>query len=319
MKKTLVFIAPHLSTGGLPQYLFKAIEAIHTDMNVYCIEWENITGGVFVVQRNRIQQLLGKNLMTLPADKHELFNILQTINPDIIHLQEIPELFMPNDIADRLYSSDRKYVLIETSHTSTYNVQNKRYLPDKFLMVTEYQTQAYETLSVPCDVVEYPIEHKIRNYSREEALQKLKLDPTYKHVINVGLFTPGKNQKEIIEYAKLLSAYPIQFHFIGNQAINFKSYWAPLMQEFPNNCKWWGERDDVDAFYEAADLFLFTSKLEAMPLVVREALSWKIPTLMYNLPVYLGYFDTYDTITYLTDDIQYNATRIKEKLVGDCV
>jgi FkbM family methyltransferase len=322
MKKTLVFIAPHLSTGGLPQYLFKAIEAIHTDMNVYCIEWENITGGVFVVQRNRIQQLLGKNLMTLPADKHELFNILHTINPDIIHLQEIPELFMPNDIADTLYASDRKYVLIETSHDSSYNVKYKQYLPDKFLMVSDYQSKDYATLGVPCDIVEYPIENKLRTKTREQALQRLGLDPNLKHVINVGLFTPRKNQLEIIQYAKELKYYPIQFHFIGNQADNFKSYWEPLMRDFPSNCKWWGERDDVDAFYEAADLFLFTSRghdtdKETMPLVIREALSWKVPSLIYNLPVYMGYFDKYDTIEYLTEDIQKNTYRIAEKLLRE--
>lgn len=322
MKKTLVFIAPHLSTGGLPQYLFKAIEAIHSDINVYCIEWENITGGVFVVQRNRIQQLLGKNLITLPTDKHELFNILQTINPDIIHLQEIPEMFMPNHIADKLYAVDRRYILIETSHDSSFNVKYKQYLPDKFLMVSEYQKAEYASLGVSCDVVEYPIENKVRTKTREHALQSLGLDPNVKHVINVGLFTPRKNQLEIIQYAKALKYYPIQFHFIGNQADNFKSYWEPLMQDFPPNCKWWGERDDVDTFYEAADLFLFTSKghdtdKETMPLVIREALSWKIPSLIYNLPVYMGYFDKYNTIEYLTDDFQKNTYRIAEKLCSD--
>jgi hypothetical protein len=40
------------------------------------------------------------------------------------------------------------------------------------------------------------------------------------------------------------------------------------------------------------DLFLFTSRgtntdKETMPLVIREALSYQIPTLIYNLPVYL--------------------------------
>lgn len=36
--------------------------------------------------------------------------------------------------------------------------------------------------------------------------------------------------------------------------------------------------------------------------------------MIYNLPVYMGYFDKYDTIEYLTEDLQKNAYRIAEKL-----
>lgn len=322
MKKKIVFIAPHLSTGGMPQYLVKQIESIKDDMDVYCIEWENVTGGVLVVQRNKMVNLLGDRLITLGENKNELFSILNTINPDVVHLQEIPELFMPKDIADTLYSTNRKYILIETSHDSGYNVDNKLYLPDKFLMVSQYQIDLYKKLDIPCDLVEYPIESKVRTKTREAALLALGLDPNLKHVINVGLFTPRKNQAEVMEYARVLQHYPIQFHFIGNQAENFKHYWEPLMQNFPKNCKWWGERTDVDSFYEAADLFLFTSQghatdMETMPLVIREALGWKVPSLIYNLPVYQGYFDKYDTIEYLTESTRQNAYRIAEKLLRE--
>jgi FkbM family methyltransferase len=322
MKKKIVYIAPHLSTGGLPQYLFKQIESMVNDFDVYCIEWDNVTGGVLVVQRNRIQNILKDKLITLGQTKDELFAVLGRIQPDVIHLQEIPEMFMPEDVADKLYSLTRPYVIIETSHDSSYDVDQKRYFPDKFLMVSNYQVDAYKKLGVPVDLVEYPIELKTRTKTREEALRDLGLDPNLKHVINVGLFTPRKNQAEVVEYARQLVNYPIQFHFIGNQADNFKHYWEPLMQNFPNNCKWWGERSDVDKFYEAADLFLFTSKgnshdKETMPLVIREALSWKTPSLIYNLPVYMGYFDKYNTIEYLKDDIRLNVYRIAEKLLRD--
>ncbi len=320
--KKIVFIAPHLSTGGMPQYLVKQIESIKDDMDVYCIEWGDVTGGVLVVQRNRIKKLLGDKLITLGDNKQELFSILKKLSPDIVHLQEIPEYFMDSSIADRLYSTNRNYILIETSHDSGFNVENKNYFPDKFLMVSKFQKMHYDKLGIPCEVVEYPIESKVRTKTREQALLDLGLDPNLKHVINVGLFTPRKNQAEVIEYARMLKNYPIQFHFLGNHADNFKFYWEPLMQNFPPNCKWWNERDDVDAFYEAADLFLFTSRghatdQETMPLVIRESLSWKTPSMIYNLPVYMGYFDQFDTIEYLKDDMQMNAYRIAEKLLRD--
>ena len=68
------------------------------------------------------------------------------------------------------------------------------------------------------------------------------------------------------------------------------------------------------------DLFLFTSRgnendKETMPLVIREAISHQMHILIYNLPVYLNYFDKFDTIDYLKfNDLQYNHDKIANKL-----
>ena len=63
----------------------------------------------------------------------------------------------------------------------------------------------------------------------------------------------------------------IHFHFIGNQAPNFKQYWEPVMKNLPSNVTIWGERDDVSTFMKAADVFMFNSTWECNPLVLREA------------------------------------------------
>jgi FkbM family methyltransferase len=318
--KKLLFISPHLSTGGQPQYLYKQIQSLVNDYEIYCIEWENVTGGVLVVQRNLIKKLLGNRLITLDEDKNKILTQIAGINPDIIHFQEIPEYFIPYDIAVRIYKSDRQYKIIETSHDSGFDINGKLHFPDRFLMVSDYQVNKFKQLGIPTELVEYPIETKTKTRSREEILTGLGLDPNLKHVVNVGLFTPRKNQAEIIEYAKELKGYPIQFHFIGNQADNFGHYWEPIMRDFPSNCKWWGERSDVDTFYQMADLFLFTSRghqtdKETMPLVIREAIGWNIPSLIYNLDVYLGYFDKYKNIQYLNfNDLNENSEKIVEVL-----
>jgi hypothetical protein len=92
------------------------------------------------------------------------------------------------------------------------------------------------------------------------------------------------------------------------------------MKDFPPNCRWWGERNDVDTFYQAADLFLFTSRghatdKETMPLVIREAISWQVPSLIYNLDVYLNYFDKHKNIEYLNfSNKEDNIQKIINKL-----
>jgi len=313
--KKLLYIAPHLSTGGLPQYLYKKIELLQGEFDIYLVEWDDHTGGRLVVQRNKITNLLPPDhFFTLDEDKKELLYIIDQIKPDIIHLEEIPEFFMDYNIAEKIYNTDRSYSIIETSHDSSYDTAQKKFFPDKFMFVSDWQIQQYKDINIPKVLVEYPIEYKERP-NREEALKTLGLDPNKKHILHVGLFTPRKNQAEFFEYARILPEY--QFHCVGNQADNFKHYWEPLMQNKPDNLTWWNERSDVDSFYSAMDLFLFTSKgnnndKETMPLVIREAISWQLPILIYNLPVYLNYFDKFNNTQYLEfNNIKENCNKIK--------
>ena len=304
----------------MPQYLYRQIEILAGEYEIYCIEWENCTGGRLVIQRNRIQSLLQDRLITLTESKVDLLNVLDQINPDIIHLQEVPEYFIPYEIAEQVYNANRRYIIIETSHDSSFDITTKQHYPDKFLMVSNYQVNRFKDLNIPVKVAEYPIENKIRTKTKEELIRELGLDPNVKHVVNIGLFTPRKNQAEVLKYARQLAGLPVMFHFVGNQADNFADYWKPLMENFPSNCRWWGERDDVDTFYQIADLFLFTSKgnsndKETMPLVLREAIGWRVPTLMYNLEVYESYFDSYSSISYLDfNSTQVNVEKILKKL-----
>ena len=314
-KKKLLYIAPHLSTGGLPQYLTKKIEFLKDEFEIYLIEWENCTGGKLIVQRDKILNLIDSTkFYEFGENKYELFNIIEDISPDIIHLEEIPEYFMEDNIAEELYSKNRNYFLVETSHDSSFDTSSKRFFPDKFMFVSNWQIDQYTNVDIPKILVEYPIEY-IPRPDRDTALKRLNLDPSKKHILHVALYTSRKNQKEFFEYAKSLPEY--EFHSVGNQADNFKWYWEPLMKDIPPNLTWWGERSDVESFYQSMDLFLFTSRgnkndKETMPLVIREALSYQLPQLLYNLEVYQNYFDGYDSIDYLDfNSFDNNIKKIK--------
>ena len=316
----LLYIAPHLSTGGLPQYLVKKIELIKDDYEVYLVEYSDHTGGRLVVQRNKILALVDPDkFFTLGEDKTELLSIIENIQPDIIHLEEIPEYFLNKKVALEIYREDRPYFIVETSHDSSMNTDNKQFFPDKFMFVSQWQIDQYKNIDIPKVLVEYPIEY-VNRPDRTKALEKLGLDPNKKHILHIGLFTPRKNQAEFFDYARMLPEY--EFHCVGNQADNFKFYWEPLMADKPDNVTWWNERTDVDSFYQSMDLFLFTSRgtqnnKETMPLVIREAISYKIPLLIYNLEVYQNYFDKFDSVDYLKfDDLENNKNLIKSTL-GD--
>lgn len=315
-KTRVLFVSPHLSTGGCPQYLLKKIQTYRDELDIYVVE-HGFLSSAYVVQRNKIIDIIGENkFFSLGEDKSEICSIIDTVRPDIIHFEEIPETFMPHEIIDKIYTKkDRKYFITETTHSSFSKPSQKYFLPDKYIFCSKYSQESFKSLNVPSEIWEYPIEDNIRP-NRKEALKKLGLKSKFIHVLNVGLFTPGKNQGEIFEIAKKFEGENVQFHFVGNQAQNFEDYWGPLMINKPENCIIWGERSDVESFMQACDLFYFSSILELNPLVIKEALSWKMPVLMYDLATYMQTYTSNSRVTFLDNSRIIDAN---EKLLRDVI
>jgi autotransporter strand-loop-strand O-heptosyltransferase len=285
----IMFLAPHLSTGGMPQFLLKRIEALqaYTDVEIFVVEHQ-CYGLDFVVQRNKIMNLVPVH--TLYEDKMELFTVIDQFKPDIIHIDEMSER-LDREMITRLYADDRTYRIVETCHDVSFVPETKMFTPDAYAFCTPYHL---DTFNVPGhkEVIEYPIDPNTTSFrDKMDAQNYLGLDTSKQHVVNIGLWTKGKNQGEAIEAARQLS--DVHFHFIGNQAGNFKDYWEPLMKDLPENVIVWGERTDTDAFMKAADLFMFNSTWECNPLVLREAISYGKPILARNLPQYKDMFTDY--------------------------
>jgi autotransporter strand-loop-strand O-heptosyltransferase len=278
----ILYLPSHLSTGGMPQFLLKRIQSLkeYTDNEYYVVEYQCHSLD-FVVQRNAIKSLLGENFTTLFEDKTELFKVIEKWQPDIIHIDE-PSERLNREMITKLYSNNRKYRIVETCHDVSFNPDNEKlFHPDLYIFCSPYHEQTFADMESKFVTIQYPIDKQESFVSYNENV----------HVLNVGLWTPGKNQAEGIEIAR---KYPkMMFHFVGNQAGNFKEYWEPLMKDLPRNVKVWGERKDVDTFMRGADIFMFNSTWECNPLVLREAISYGLPIIARNLPQYGDMFTKY--------------------------
>jgi hypothetical protein len=299
--KNLLIITPHMSTGGCPQVVAKKVELLKDYYNVIVVEWEMVAWA-YVVQRNRVIDMIGDRFIMLSENReYDLFNIIEDHKVDYIMIEEFSETFIPMHIIKRLYFKDRQYKIFETTHCSYTDPNWKKFLPDKFIFVSPHSLDVFKDLGVPMELIEYPIDIKVPN--KEWAQEQLMLDPEYKHIINIGLFTSGKNQGYVFEIARLLQEHKIMFHFIGNQASNFINYWQPIMETKPDNCIVWGERNDVNTFIQACDIHLFSSILELNPLSIKESLEYEKPTMIFNLPTYKGKYDNEKNIQYLTGNV----------------
>jgi hypothetical protein len=297
-----------MSTGGCPQFVTKKVELLKDFYNVVVVEHDMLAWS-YVVQRNRVIDMLGDNFISLSENKeYDLFNAIEDFKPDYIMLEEFPETFMDKHVIKRLYSSNRPYKIFESTHSSYSKVEWKEFMPDKFIFVSPFSCETFKDIGIPFDLIEYPIDKKVPNKYHSQT--SLGLDPEYKHVVNIGLFTRGKNQGYAFEIARLLQDYKIKFHFLGNQAVNFVDYWEPIMDTKPDNCIVWGERNDTDTFIQASDVHLFTSNLELNPLAIKESLEYSLPTFIFDLHTYKGKYNNEDNIIFLTGDVREDTNQL---------
>jgi autotransporter strand-loop-strand O-heptosyltransferase len=286
----ILFLAPHLSTGGMPQFLLKRIEnLIDTYNKIFVVEYECLSDQ-YVVQRNQIINLIGKeNLFTLDNNKFNLIDIIKEKSVQIVHIDHEAEGFDLN-LMEKLYSNNRNYRIVETCHNVSFNPKNKIFIPDAFAFCTPYHVETFKDIQTKKKVIMYPLEIiPFNEIKHKNALEKLKFDTKKTNVLSVGLWCNNKNQAKVLEIAEQYPDY--DFHIVGNQAENFADYWKPLMKKIPKNVKVWGEREDIEDFMILSDIFLFSSKQECNPIVLREAISHELTIYANNLPQYCGMYD----------------------------
>ena len=286
----------------MPAFLLKRIQALqsYTEFEIYVIEWRCYSMD-YVVQRKQIQELVGENFYSFLGDANAQKGIIDLCyekNIDIIHIEEIPEGFdggnpFDPELQKELYDNKHPWKVVETAHGMWFNPdENKINEPDGYAFVTPHHIkETFKNRVAEKSLIPFPIDPKIQsNKTRDEILtEKGYLLKGEYHIVNVGLWTPGKNQGYALEIARKLYekyGYTYIFHFVGNQAPNFKNYWEPLMEDLPPNVLVWGERNDTDIFFKMSDLMLFTSTWECNPIVLKEAISNNIKIMAHNLDHY---------------------------------
>jgi FkbM family methyltransferase len=310
----IVYITPHLSTGGMPEYLRKKVELLHKDNQVWVLEMSHEPRHTII--RDKIESLIGENLVKLDQNYNKLLGWIEKISPDVLHFEEPPDYFIPEKVLDIIYAPSRTWKIFETLHDSSIDWREKRFIPDKMLVVSLWQSKNFLPLGVPVEIIEYEVSTGNRN--RERGLQLLGLDPEKKHVLQVGIFSRRKNQKWTFELAKHLPE--VQFHFVGGTSENYRDYWQELLDNKPENCVVWGERSDVQLFYSCVDAVVFPSEgsygdTETNPLAIKEAIAWKIPLFLRNIGVYMNMYPQNEGLKFITNNLETDK-KILQTMIG---
>lgn len=326
-KLKILYLAPHLSTGGMPAFLLRRLLDIikySDEIEPFVVEYSYFSD-VNTVQRNKILELIpSSNFWSLGGYsesedvKSKIIDIIKDNNIDIVHIDECIEGFesfnkVPTNLIKKLYAENRTWRIVETCHNNWFNpVSMKQNKPDAYAFCSPYHKEVtFASETAYSEVIQYPMVNNKKNINEKLlAIEQLGFDKTKTHILNVGIWTEGKNQKEGIDVARLLETTNpnLHFHFVGSLAPNFEEYWSPILKDLPSNVTVWNERTDVDTFMTASDIFMFNSTWECSPIVIREAISFGLPVLARNLPQYMGMFD-YNIIT-----IDGNLDNIAKKI-----
>ncbi len=147
MKKIkLLYLTPHLSTGGMPQFVLKRIQELQKfkdEIEIFLVEYSQFSS-TYVVQRNEVIKLLGENHFFSLGDttdvdrKYQLMDIIKNNDIDIIHSEEMMEGFesfnkIPLPLLNQIYSNDRTWRIVETCHNIWFNPKtHKKFNPDAY-------------------------------------------------------------------------------------------------------------------------------------------------------------------------------------------
>lgn len=294
-----------ITTSEISEFTLNKIQILKDNYVIYAINY-NYSFGKSISQEKKIVDLLGDNYLLLSKNKTLLLDIINSINPNIILIEEFGETFIEPSILEVIFSNDRTYKILESTYLIQDNSKMKRWLPDKFAFVSEWSRRTYSHFGVDSDVIEYPIDEKLRN--KKSAIDRLNLDPEFKHILISESYIPNY----AFDIAKSLIGDKILFYFIENKHISSDK---DFLRNKPDNCIIWKEKNDIDIFIEAVDLILLTSRNELSPTIIQKSLSYQtVNILMFNLKHYLGKYSKYKNIKYLKNDIESDCLTIKQIL-----
>lgn len=330
----ICYLVPHLSTGGMPQFLYKRIESLceYTDIEPYVVELTTAEGDKYVVQKNRIlSKLKPDHMKVFNKDDDTLmdfFDFIESEHIDIVHIDETIEVLLltgviTDDFIKKLTSDDRHYKIVETSHNSFFDAnEDLKYIPDAFAFCNKLHPDTLFSKykdTVFNKSIEYPIENLVPDTYNKKICKRITGLYANINVTTIGVFASYKCLNEFIDIAKYFKEKDktdYMFNIITVLGDNFKDVWLPIVNNLPSNVRVLTDREDINNILDATDIFVHLSNTEAVaPIVSKEAISHKLPLVIKKIDAYGDFFDDYD-VTYINSDdtIEERSNKIIDSL-----
>ena len=111
MKTKLLFLAPHVSTGGMPSFLLKRIQLLNDLFDIYVVEYACLSD-TYIVQRKQIQEIVKDKSSQQSSNTSTTTTSTKSKNKHVVNMKEITQPPVP--ITNKVYKST-----METPTTTT--------------------------------------------------------------------------------------------------------------------------------------------------------------------------------------------------------
>jgi glycosyltransferase involved in cell wall biosynthesis len=128
------------------------------------------------------------------------------------------------------------------------------------------------------------LQHKAAQWTRVEARRSLQVEPDEIAILLLGTVCERKGQQDLVQ---AIAQFPEQWHtriqcfIVGDRPSSYSSQLAAMVAELPSELRHRvtlvPETSDTARYYQAADIFVCTSRIECYPRVIQEAMAYGLP------------------------------------------
>ena len=110
-----------------------------------------------MASKRMFMDFFGKRVYGLTEDKHGIFEVIKTLNPELVHFSDTPEVFVDNEILSEIYS-DKKLVIYEHMFREDFEYKKKKEIPSKFIFSNDVVLRNMLPITVDFDMEKSSVE-----------------------------------------------------------------------------------------------------------------------------------------------------------------
>lgn len=166
------------------------------------------------------------------------------------------------------------------------------------------------------------LEAQIHGTTRAQSRSKLGLNDKDIMILTVGTVCDRKNQKELVEALRLIPEHLIEnvkVYIVGDRESPYSRELHALVNEsstkLRKRIKIIRETGNVAEYYQSADIFALTSRLESFPVVIQEAMYFGLPIIAHpSYGIREQLVDGVSGLFYSTSDQAELAAKLEQTL-----
>lgn len=270
-------------------------------------------------ETNVVNQFLNRLKVASKARKHGVFqSFIQSLEVDLLfahcHFQflpylketKLPVVFVAHTVISNKPANILNYILQRNSYVFYFK-------KTQVITVSESVTDFFHLFRLVPKLINLYHQPNKTLISGKQIEYREKIE----RVIYVARINIVKNHLELLKAWKILNRKDITLQLVGPNDLDAENQ-AKLDEYISGNVEFLGNRSDIPELLLQADMAVFPSKVEGLPLALLEKMGFGLPVVTSDIPQLTALVnDEVNGLTYSLGNPQELADKLQE-LISDC-